>query len=324
MSERTNTAKQNQSRKIIAQAFEVRVPASTSNLGAGFDCFGLALQLYLTVTAAVAEDSNLKCSIRFGPGKENTNLPATAENLIYRAMSYAAGREGVSLPPVDLVVDNEIPISRGLGSSAAAIVAGIKLCELLCQRPLSDDKVLHYATEFEGHADNVATSLLGGFIVTCISRNGSVVAVKRHWPDDIHVVIVSPDSPLDTRLARARLPRHVNHVDAVFNLQRAALFNAALTEHRYDLLWEAMQDRLHQAKRQTLVPGLAEALGTPQMPGLLGLALSGAGPSVLALAQDHFDEIGETIARCFKQRGIDTTVRQLEIDNNGCQSLATH
>jgi homoserine kinase len=319
MNERTNMAKQNHSRKANARAFEVRVPASTSNLGAGFDCFGLALQLYLTVSATVAEDSTLKCNVRFGPGKENANLPRTAENLIYRAMVYAARREGVSLPPVDLVVDNEIPISRGLGSSAAAIVAGIKLCELLCECPLSNDKVLHYATEFEGHADNVAASLLGGFVVTCISRHGEIVVVRRDWPQDIHVVVVAPNSPLETRLARAALPRHVNHVDAVFNLQRAALFNAALSEHRYDLLWEAMQDHLHQEKRQTLMPGLAEALATPQMPGQLGLALSGAGPSVLALVEKNFEQIGESIARSFRQRGLDTTVRQLEIDNTGCR-----
>ena len=311
MSERTNTM--NQSR-----TFEVRVPASTSNLGAGFDCFGLALQLYLTVSATVV-DSTLKCNIRFGPGKENANLPQTAENLIYRAMSYVAGRERLTLPPVDLLVDNEIPISRGLGSSATAIVAGIKLCELLCEHPLTNDKVLHYATEFEGHADNVAASLLGGFVVTCISRQGEIVVVKKEWPAEIKIVIVAPDSPLETRLARAALPRHVNHVDAVFNLQRAALFNAALTEHRYDLLWEAMQDRLHQEKRQSLVPGLAEALATPPMPGLLGLALSGAGPSVLALAQNNSAEIGKAIAQCFKRHGIYSSVRQLEIDSTGCQ-----
>jgi homoserine kinase len=320
MSERTNMAKQSQSRKTTTRTFEVRVPASSSNLGAGFDCFGLALQLYLTVSATVAKDSKLKCNIRFSPGKENANLPRTAENLIYRALVYAAGREQVSLPPVDLVVDNQIPISRGLGSSAAAIVAGIKLCELLCQCPISHEKVLHYATEFEGHADNVAASLLGGLVVTCVSRRGEVVAVKRDWPQDIHVVVVAPDSPLATRLARAALPRHVNHVDAVFNLQRAALFNAALTERRYDLLWEAMQDRLHQEKRQSLVPGLAAALATPQMPGLLGLALSGAGPSVLALAEDHFEEIAETIARCFRKHNLKTTVRPLGIDTEGCQT----
>ena len=154
--------------------------------------------------------------------------------------------------------------------------------------------------------------------------SAEIVVVRKDWPPDIQVVVVAPNSPLATRLARAALPEHVNHVDAVFNLQRAALFNAALTEHRYDLLWEAMQDRLHQEKRQSLVPGLAEALATPRMPGLLGLALSGAGPSVLALAEKNLEQIGESIARCFRLRRIDTTVRQLEIDTVGCQSRLLH
>ena len=113
----------------------------------------------------------------------------------------------------------------------------------------------------------------------------------------------------------------INHSDAVYNLQRTALFNAALGEHRYDLLWEAMQDRLHQQRRQSLVPGLAQALALRKMPGLLGLALSGAGPSVLAIANDNFEDISRAIANCFRENGINTTVRRLEIDNEGCQTL---
>ena len=229
-------------------------------------------------------------------------MPRTAENLIYRALAYAAEREGLELPPLDLAVHNEIPLGRGLGSSAAAIVGGIKLYALLGGE-LPDEKVLQYAAEFEGHADNVAASLLGGFTISCTGQRGNVIALKRAWPAAIKVVVVSPDARVETKLARAALPRRINHADGVYNLQRVALFSAALFERRYDLLWEAMQDRLHQKKRQTLVPGLAEALATTRMQGLLGLALSGAGPSVVALAQGHFDQIGETIAQCFKQRG---------------------
>jgi homoserine kinase len=301
------------------RSVEVRLPASTSNLGAGFDCFGLALQLYLTVRATVDVESKVKCRIHIRGGKHNASLPCNAENLIYRSMAYVASREAQVLPPLHLAVHNQIPVSSGLGSSATAIVAGIKLFELLYDFELPNEKVLQYATEFETHADNVAATLLGGFVITCNSREG-IIAVKRSWPADIKVIVVSPEFHLETKVARAALPGRIDHADGVYNLQRVALFNAALFERRYDLLWEAMQDRLHQKKRQTLVPGLAEALATPRMPGLLGVALSGAGPSVLALAQDHFDQIGETIAQCFKQRGIVARVRQLEIDDSGCQS----
>ncbi len=300
----------------------VRVPGSTSNLGAGFDCFGLALQLYLTVRATADFQLPVDCLVHVGDGPENAELPLTAENLIYRSMAYAANQEKLALPPVQLQIDNDIPISRGLGGSAAAIIAGIKLFELLCNRSVSDERALQYATELEGHADNAAPSLLGGFIVNCITPKTEVIALRRPWPEEIKVIAVVPESHLDTKLARAALPFEVGHSDAVFNLQRAALFTAALAEGRFDLLWEAMQDRVHQQKRSRLVPGLAEALAMPRMPGLLGLALSGAGPSVVALAQNRFEEIGQMIAQPFEQSGIRTRVLQLEIDMAGCQRVS--
>ena len=300
-------------------SFEVRLPASTSNLGAGFDCFGLALQLYLTIRATVAPRSSVKCRVRTTGTRESSLLPRTAENLIYRAMVHVAKKEGLDLPRVDLVVQNQIPLGRGLGSSASAIVGGIKLCGLLCNRELTDDVVLAYATELEGHADNAAPALFGGFLTTCMTGQ-EVIAIKRSWPADIKIVIVSPQSQLETKRARAALRSEVGRADAVYNLQRSALFVAALDDRRYDLLWEAMQDRLHQEERQSLVPGLAEALALPRTQGLLGIALSGAGPSILALADDHFEEIGATIAECFTQHNIKSTVRILEVDNEGCQA----
>ena len=306
--------------RVGTRCAEVRLPASTSNLGAGFDCFGLALQLYLTIRATTVPHSRVACRVRTRGDRENANLPRSAENLIYRAMAYAASREGLKLPPVHLAVHNEIPVRRGLGGSAAAIVGGIKLCTLLTNRQLSEDRVLQYATEFEGHPDNIAATLLGGFVVTCLGARGNIIAVKRSWPPELKIVVVSPDIHVETRLARAALPRMVNHTDAVFNLQRTALFNAALEQRRFDLLWEAMRDRLHQERRQSLVPGLVEALSLPQMPGLVGLALSGAGPSVLAIVDDRIDSITEAIANCFQERGIPAITRRFSIDNDGCQS----
>lgn len=299
-----------------ARAIEVRVPASTSNLGAGFDCFGLALQLYLTVRATVAPAASEPCRVR-SRGEGEAALPRTAENLIFRAMQWAAKREGLHLPPVRLAVHNELPLGGGLGSSAAAIIAGITLCSAICNREFSDATVLRYALEMEGHADNIAAAFYGGWVVTCVRPDGSVLAVKRRWPPELKIIVVSPHAELQTALARAALPRTVELKDAVHNLQRAALFGAALDAKAYDLLWEAMQDRLHQSHRQSLVPGLAEALATPKQPGLVGLALSGAGPSVVALVLDHLALIGETIADNFRRHGIETTVRLLEVDDEG-------
>jgi homoserine kinase len=298
-------------------SFEVRVPGSTSNLGPGFDCFGLALKLYLTVRASAVPEASEPCRITTTGAKENEALPRNSVNLIYRAMAFAARREGASLPCVELAAHNEIPLASGLGSSAAAIVAGIKLCALLTGTSIPDQTILNYATAFEGHPDNVAASLYGGFLASCIRSDGTVLSTKFDWPAHVRVVVVSPHSQLPTHVARAALPRTVTRIDAVHNLQRTALFIAAIAQQRDDLLWDAMHDRLHQPHRESLVPGLAEALALPRMKGLLGIALSGAGPSIVALVDDNEDEIGARIANCFESHNIESTIRILDVDNEG-------
>ena len=304
---------------MSVKSFELCLPASTSNLGPGFDCFGLALKLYLTVRATAVPMAKESCRVRTTGAAENRALPKNASNLIYRAMSFAAGREKVELPPVDLIVHNEIPLASGLGSSAAAIVAGIKLASLLGGCELTEQTIANYATEFEGHPDNVTATLYGGFVASCVENGGSVVTARFDWPTQIRVVVVSPRSQLPTYVARAALPRSITRGDAVFNLQRTALFTSAIAQKRQELLWEAMRDRLHQPRRESLVPGLAEALALPKMVGLLGVALSGAGPSIVALVNGNEKEIGNKIARCFRAHQIQSTIRVLDIDNQGCR-----
>src|SRR5258705_8287543 len=207
--------------------FTVRVPASTSNLGAGFDSFSLALQLYLTVRARVVPESAAICRvISTGEGSTGGLLSPTEDNLIFRAMSFAAEREGWTLPPLQLDVHNELPLARGLGSSAAAIVAGITLGSLICDRELESGRVLRYALEMEGHADNVAAAYHGGWVVNCPKPDGSVLVVKKPWPINLKVVVVSPDALLRTAKTRSALPATVERADAVYNLQRVGLFSA--------------------------------------------------------------------------------------------------
>ncbi|MGH9962326.1 MAG: homoserine kinase, partial [Pyrinomonadaceae bacterium] len=237
-----------------------------------------------------------------------------------RAMRFVAEREGLVLPPVRLAIRNDIPFASGLGSSGAAIVAGILISAALFGREISTDTILRYGTELEGHADNVAAALLGGLVINCIKQDGSVLAVTRRWPSDIKIIVVSPHFLVETKHARSILPETFSRSDVIHNMQRVALFAAALESHAYDLLWDAMQDRLHQALRATLVPGLSEALATRRLPGLFGIALSGSGPSVLALASDGFDEIGQVIANCFHKHYLKTTVRMLEVDDEGART----
>ena len=299
-------------------SFEVRVPASTANLGAGFDCLGLALEMYLSVRATVLSKPGGRARVRGRGVRGTAELPSDPDqNLIARAMRLTAEREGFSLPRVRLAVTNEIPVAGGLGSSAAATIAGVALAFAVTGRAISKDAALRYATEMEGHPDNVAAALLGGLVVTLTRADGTVAAVRKDWPKVIRLIVATPNIKLETKKSRAVLAASVPRADAIFNLQRAALFVAALDERRYDLLWDAMQDRLHQSARQSLIPGLSEALALPRMPGLLGVALSGAGPSAVALATGRYDEIGKALARCFEKHDLAPTVRQLEAAQDG-------
>jgi homoserine kinase len=300
------------------RSYEVRVPASSANLGAGFDCFGLALELFLTVGATVHSEPGARSEARTSGVDGSETLPsAPEENLILRAMQHAAERHGVHLPPVHLSVQNQIPIAGGLGSSAAAIVAGTALGFAVCGKKLTEENALRLAAEMEQHADNVGAALLGGLVVSFVAAGGNVVALRKKWPKKIRVIAITPKMTLQTAASRAALPQTIELAAGVHNLQRSALFLAALDARRYDLLWDAMQDRLHQSYRQALIPGLTEVLATSRMPGLLGVALSGAGPTVIALATSNFAQIGKALADHFERKGLSSTVRNLAVAQQG-------
>lgn len=302
----------------LTTCIEVRVPASTANLGAGFDCLGLALELYLNVRATVLSKPGARTLARSRGIRGSSTLPsAPEENLILRAMRHTAEKEGLSLPPVRLAVQNQIPMASGLGSSAAATIAGVALAFGITSRAVPREAALRYAVAIEGHADNVGAALFGGLVVTLPRSDGTVIAVRKPWPKMIRITAVTPVLTLETKKSRAVLPESVQLKDAVHNLQRSALFVAAIEERRYDLIWDAMQDRLHQPHRQRLIPGLSEALAMPRIPGLLGLALSGAGPSIVALTMDRHAEIGRAIAAHFERHGLTSTIWHLEAAQEG-------
>lgn len=290
-------------------------------MGAGFDCLGLALEMYLSVRASILSKPGARTQARSRGVRGTSELPKDPDqNLIFRAMRRTAEREGFALPRVRLAVQNEIPVAGGLGSSAAATVAGIALGYLVTGRTIPKDTVLRYSSEMEGHPDNVAAALMGGLVVTFARSDGAVLAIRKRWPKVIRVIVVTPDLMLETKKSRAVLPQSVPRTDAVYNLQRSALFVASLEDRSYNLLWDAMQDRLHQNARAALIPGLADVLALPRTPGLLGLALSGAGPSVIALATERFSEIGRTVASCFERHNLSPTVRILEAAQEGLTS----
>lgn len=298
----------------------IRVPASTSNLGPGFDSHGLALSLYLTLDVE-------PCSEPYGTfqfeGEGADELQSASEdNAIVRAMRLAAMREEVELRPARIRVKNDIPLARGLGSSGAAIIAGLTAFEVITGYRLPAHKVLSYAVEVEGHSDNVAAALLGSFVVTCVTDEGEVYAETIAWPEQVRAVVVVPDFKVRTEHARAALPDSVKRADAVFNVQRASLMVAAVARGRFDLIAEAAKDRLHQQYRARLAPGLEEALDLARndelrSAGVLGVALSGSGPAVVAFATGEFERIGKALARPFEARGLQAATFALPIDNRG-------
>ena len=305
---------------VIGRAVHVKVPATSANLGPGFDTLGLALGLHLDVEVAEGEAGGAWLEAE---GEGAGELPRTRENLLHRAYALAASREGVAAPPVRFRSRSEIPLARGLGSSAAAVVAGLSAFEAVTGHTLSDERLLRYCLAFEGHLDNAAAALFGGFVTACVVPDGAPVVVRRDWPAELRVVVAVPDLRLETSRAREVLPERVSRADAVFNLQRAALFHAAISERRWDLLAEAMRDRLHQPYRAALVPGLAEALALEPDGRLLGVALSGAGSSVVALAAGDTGAVASRLGGCFARHGLPVRTLALEADPRGRQFLST-
>lgn len=291
----------------------IRVPATTANLGSGFDVFGLALKLYLTIR--VRETSGPLSIIYRGRGVGE--VPVDERNLIWRAYQWVIEREGKRGPHLIMEIENEIPLARGLGSSGAAIVAGVMAADAVCQLGLSDERLLAHALALEPHPDNITAALVGGFVACCVTDEGRTLYASLPISPDIKAIIVVPDFELPTREARAVLPDRYSREDAVFNLQRVALLATALQHPHPDLVAEAMRDRWHQPYRQALIPGLEEILQLTSMPGLLGVSLSGAGPSVLALAIDNFEQIGQNIQFQFSRHGIQSEVLILEIERRG-------
>jgi homoserine kinase len=292
----------------------IQVPATTTNLGPGFDCLGMALRLYnrLHVETAAA---GLVIEV-IGEGAEL--LPRDERNLVYQVMRDTFAGLGVPLPGLRLRLENGIPIGRGLGSSAAATLAGIAAARVLAGAPLDPEAMLAPSVAREGHPDNVVPALVGGFTVAAV-REGEVEYFKLPVPPALRAVLLVPDLILETARAREVLPREVSRADAVHNLQGSALVVAALMTGQIERLGTAMADRLHQPYRAALIPGMLEALAAGRAAGALGACLSGAGSTLLAFATARFTEIGEAMRSELAAREMTGRVLVLEPETRGLQ-----
>jgi homoserine kinase len=283
----------------------IAVPASTSNLGPAFDALAVALDLHLRIRVLDVR-ADLAGAVRY----EFEGTPPSGENRIDSAYRLACQRFGEPVMGLRVQVSSDIPMAAGLGSSAAASIAGLRLYEAARAIPQDAADMLLLATQLEGHPDNAAASLLGGITLSCETEHG-IIARPWRWPDAIRFVIATPEVSLETRQARAVLPSAVPLGDAVSNLQHALLLLRALETGDYADIREALKDRWHQPARSALVPALPECL-TIDHPAVLGVCLSGAGPSVLALAAPgRSEEAAAILDDVYRRLGIPHTIRNL-------------
>jgi len=292
----------------------VRVPASTANLGPGFDALGMALGLYNEIEVELA-GTGLALTVE---GEGADKLQSLGErNLVARSVISTLERLGIRPDGVRVRMVNRIPLSRGLGSSSAAAMGGVAAAVALAGAALDPEEMLDLALPFEGHPDNITPALLGGLTVSAVVE-GKVRCVKLPVPEGLLAIAVIPEFHLSTAKARKVLPHTVPRADAIFNVGRVALFLAAMQAGRLDLLREAAKDRLHQPYRAPLVPGMEEVLVEGERAGALACFLSGAGPTLLALTTGDGRAIGERMVACWKARAnVTARAEGLAIDRDG-------
>jgi homoserine kinase len=281
--------------------FTLSAPASSANLGAGFDAVGIAFELRMRAHVRV-----LRRDERATWSYAGTHAP-THEGL-RRCIERAIARVAPDAPPLAVELTNAIPLGAGLGSSAAAHALGVAIGARLVERPPDDGTLALAVAELEGHPDNALAAWYGGAVVAALGDDG--LHFLRFPPPDLEAVVAVPAIELATERARALLPDVYARADAVHNVQRAALLGAALASGRVDMFRAAVDDRLHQPYRADVVPGLREMLALDD-PALLAVALSGAGPSVLALVRDEPERIGQELAGIFARNGIDAEILAL-------------
>ncbi|HEX3030913.1 MAG TPA: homoserine kinase [Bacillota bacterium] len=290
----------------------VRVPATTANLGPAFDAVGMALQLYNTVEMDIISQG-LRFEIS-GVGADF--IPRNGSNLIYKVARKVLERVGFEAPGLHIRLNNGIPVSSGLGSSAAAIVGAMVAANELSGSRLTQEELLVMATELEGHPDNVAPALLGG-VVVAVGSEGRVEHFEFDPPEGMMAVVAIPSFPMSTKAARGLLPSGISFQDAVFNVGRTALLVASLAKGHLEGLLVGMEDKLHQPYRSPLIPGMDEVFAEAKKAGAKGVALSGAGPTLIAFTRGNEEKIAATMQNTWQDHGVETQVLVVAPDRKG-------
>jgi len=296
----------------------VKVPATTANLGPGFDALGLALNLWNEAEFTATNDRQIVVTME---GEGVGILPGDATNPIVDAALQIYDKAGKPCSGLRIHCVNRVPLSSGLGSSSAALLTGMLGANALLGNPFTDEEILKLAIETEGHPDNVAPAMLGGLVASIVYEE-RVISLKlpaRANRSPIHVTVVLPDFDFPTKQARAILPKQVDRKDAIYNISRAVLVTEALRTGDLDLLGKAMSDALHQPYRIPLIPGAQAAMEAAHRAGTAAVALSGAGPSLIAFSSKQEPEVGLAMKRAFEQAGLAARIFELGTSYEGAE-----
>ena len=297
------------------KSVKVRVPGTSANCGPGFDCLGVACTIYNELELTLLEEERLDIEIT-GDGAEN--IPVDERNIVWRSIQKLLERAGKAQEYKGAIIrmDNGVPLSRGLGSSATAIVGGLKAANECLGNPFTNRDLLQMATEIEGHPDNVAPAIFGGFTISIV-RNGKPECFSLMPKLPVKLVVTVPDFFLPTKAARAVLPAEVPMKDAVFNIGRAAMLTAALCKGNKSFLRSVFDDALHQPYRAKLIPGMYDVFKAARAAGALGASMSGAGPCLIAFTVENADAVGMAMRDAFAKNNVKSQYHVFDIDGTG-------
>lgn len=299
----------------VNSAVTVKVPATTANIGSGFDCLGAALTLHNQFRFSVGGGESLQI---IATGAEADQVSTDASNLVYQSFIKLYNHLGKTPPSVQIEIAMDVPLARGLGSSATAIVAGLVGANCLAGSPLSQEEILQLAIALEGHPDNVVPALMGGcrLAASGIDRNWEICDVP--WDHSVVPIVAIPNFELSTAEARQVLPTHYTRADAIFNASHLGLLLRGLETGRSDWLKSALQDRIHQPYRQALIQGYESVQLAALTAGAHGMVISGAGPTLLALTDlASAEAVKAAMSLAWAEQGVDVRVELLKLDMQG-------
>ncbi|MBQ8459126.1 homoserine kinase [bacterium] len=308
----------------------VKVPATTANIGPGFDCLGMALPIYNTITIeeTVLPGTGIEINV-MSDGDTIDQLPLdhvpTDENsIVYKAVELLYNSIGQTPSELKINIHSNIPVARGLGSSSSVIVGALIAANELLGRPADEVALLSIACEIEGHPDNITPAIVGGLVISSQEDDGSVIYKKLDWPQEWAITVCVPDFELSTDIARSVLPKDVPMKDAIFNAKRLAMFVQAVNSKDSELMKLALQDRLHQPYRMKLIPGLDKIMDNLRhFDNVLGCVLSGAGSSILVISKkNNLDKIKDVVRETWADQNIKCSIRTLSVENEGAQIIS--